>query len=104
MLTAEGTVALADAIASWLTPARVFVGDGEQRAEVALDHEPFPNLDDGTVQLSATFGEDVGNFEWRERGVVLDGKVVDLETSDGGRKILGAVWTVRINLDVRALN
>lgn len=102
MLTAAGTDALAEMMATWLASARVFVGDGQQRAEVPLDYEP--SAYGGEVTLSATFDENTGNFEWTERGVIVGDQVVDSETIDGGRKILGAIWTVQINLDVKALD
>lgn len=103
MLTSDGRSALGSVITGWLgTGARIFVGDGQQRAEVPLDFEPI-SMDDGTVELSATFGEEVANFEWREQGVVVEGKVVDMEKIDGGRKILGATWTVNYALELVVL-
>ena len=101
MLTAAGTNALADLVATWLAEAKIFVGDGQQRAEVPLDYAPFAS--EGQVTLAATFDEHAGNFEWRERGVIVGDQVVDTETIDGGRKIMGAIWSVEIALDVKAL-
>lgn len=97
MLTAEGLNALSTVVSGWLADAKLMVGDGRQRAEVPLDMEPF-SFEDGVVTLTATFGEEVANFEWREQGVVVGGQLVDQQSIDGGRKILGASWTVEYAL------
>lgn len=94
MLTPDGQRGLADAVVAWLAGARLMAGDGQRRVEVALDGEPWVDGEAGEVVLSATFDAATGNFDWRERGVVVDGTVVDIDTTDGGRKPEGVPWTL----------
>jgi hypothetical protein len=96
LLTDDGRRVYVEQVAQMLAGARIMVGDGQQRAEVPVEMEPWP----GQVTMSATFGEDVANFAWTERGVMLDGKLIDHEEADGGRKIFGASWTVEYILQV----
>lgn len=98
MLTPDGRLATLEVVAEWLKGARIMVGDGQQRAEAPLDFEPMP-FDEG-IELTATFDGEMANFEWMERGVVVGDKLIDHEQADGGRKILGAVWTATYRLDL----
>lgn len=100
MLTTDGRLAALGVVAEWLKGARIMVGDGQQRAEAPLDFDPMA-FDEG-IELTATFEGEMANFEWSERGVVLGDKLIDHEQADGGRKILGAVWTVTYRLDLTA--
>lgn len=53
------------------------------------------------LTLRATFGEQDGNFDWAERGVVTaQGVLLDRSVEDQGRKVLGAVWTLEAALDL----
>lgn len=103
MLTEGGRDFLRRSIGGALRGAELFVSDGSQRAVAPLD-DGFPQLasEGGGVVLQATFSGDAANFDWRERGVLVDGEIIDTATEDGGRKADGAIWTLRIVLDVDA--
>lgn len=87
---------------------------GEQTAWAALD-EGYPRMDgmvstgdpEGDpmrafrVTFQATFGEDAGNFEWRERGITsVQGVLVDRSVEDHGRKAQGSIWTLSAAIDL----
>lgn len=100
MLTPDGRRIYLDALAEKFKAAHIMVGDGQQRAEVPVEEFVWPDPENGTLSMSATFGEEVANFSWTERGIMLDGILVDHEEADGGRKILGASWTVDYTVQV----
>lgn len=53
------------------------------------------------LTFRATFGEEVANFDWAERGVVTaQGVLLDRSVEDQGRKVLGQVWTLEASLDL----
>lgn len=91
-LTPDALDALAADLLTRLTGGSVTVEqDAGTRATV-----PIAELTrDGTVvTVTAEFGEDVANFEWRVRRILhADGWVIDEETADMGRKVPGQVWT-----------
>lgn len=106
MLTAEGA-ALLWAIASGasedsLAGASIVVSDGVLRAR-----QPVIDISvtEGTLTLTAVFGEQDANFEWTTAEVLsANGVVVDLELADNGRKAAGAVWTYETALQLGATN
>jgi hypothetical protein len=95
-----------------LGKARLVVGDsaapfspadtrlaGENTAQAPLDSAPM--ISNGSVTFTATFGEDIGGFDWQERGVVTaQGVLLDRAVGDQGRKVLGAVWTLQAILEL----
>jgi hypothetical protein len=105
-----------------LGSARLVVGDssspvtfaderlaGEQTAQAALVRPPSiaPFEEDGTqgveILFEATFDEQVGAFDWQERGVVTaQGVLLDRSVQDQGRKVLGAVWQLEAALRIEA--
>lgn len=83
---------------------------GDQTAQAGLD-SGFPVvstqiLDDlsravGAITFRATFGEQDGNFDWREQGIVsAQGVLIDRAVGDGGRKVLGSVWVAEGTLEL----
>jgi hypothetical protein len=53
------------------------------------------------VTFQATFGEDVANFDWLERGITsVQGVLIDRSVEDHGRKAAGSVWTLNAALDL----
>lgn len=99
MLTPEGKTAIGDLIASWVGDARVFVSDGSQRAEATVNGVYF-EAEPSEVVFTATFGSDVANFNWSQRGVIVDGVVIDADEIDGGRKVLGMIREVTVRMKV----
>lgn len=104
MLTPEGQSFAAAAILAEIEEAKavtIVVGDGSQTAEAQLD-EGFPKLseDAKSIVFQATFGPEEANFEWQGEGISIDGKRVEWEERDAGRKALGATWTVEIAIDL----
>jgi hypothetical protein len=60
-------------------------------------------LTGGGVQVTGTFGEQDGNFDWTARRVLdANGRVIDERTGDFGRKIMGAVWTVEVTVGLES--
>lgn len=100
-----------------LGKARLIVGNGQtpanpadvrlagtQTAYAELD-ENYPQiqrLDSGVALiLRGTFGEQAGNFEWRERGVSsIQGQLIDRAVADQGRKAAGSIWTLEAALEL----
>jgi hypothetical protein len=69
-------------------------------ARVATEEPDVPDAVE--ITFRATFGEDVGAFDWQERGVVTaQGVLLDRAVRDQGRKVLGAIWQLeaRLRLD-----
>lgn len=99
--TADGNALAAHGLILQLLDAQLVVTDGgDQLARVPVD-DTFPRRDGATITLRGTFGEGEANFEWRVRRVeTADGKVVDEEAGDMGRKAAGAVWDLEIELEV----
>lgn len=88
-----------DGLAAILQGGRLRVSDGSQQADAALN-DGFPRVQDGVVEVQATFGEQEANFEWRERTVLTAaGVALDVEADDHGRKAPGAVWTLTTTLE-----
>lgn len=110
MLTPEGAKAIWEIIAlggeDRLSGGTIIVTDGDKNtASAPFTIEGIEPRTDGNVRLAlrAEFGEDAGNFEWRERHVVTaKGVVLDREIRDSGRKVQGAVWEVGVDLDLKA--
>lgn len=72
--------------------------DGFPQVEgwIKVDDEPRYR-----VVFHATFGPQDANFDWRERGVQTpDGILIDRSVSDQGSKVVGAVWTAEVMLDM----
>lgn len=84
------------------------IGDGNGRtASSPITSSWVSGFEDepSVLNAEATFAEAEAVFEWRERSVVdATGRVIDTETIDGGRKILGAVWTVAVELELEGVN
>lgn len=70
------------------------------------DTEPDNDEDDQPyrayrVTFQATFGEEVANFDWLERGITsVQGVLIDRSVEDHGRKAAGSVWTLNAALDL----
>lgn len=96
MLTPDGAAALAQAVATWLADATLQITDGSASANAVLLEAP--RVEGTEVVLVAEFPEDMANFEWKVRRVVVGGQVVDEETVDLGRKAQG-VWTLEAIID-----
>lgn len=82
-------------------------GDETDQAELDMGYPriegPVDVGEDGgwRIVLRATFGEDKGLFDWRERGVVTaQGVLLDRSVLDQGRKVLGAIWSLEASLDL----
>jgi hypothetical protein len=76
------------------------VSDGAQKAEAPFDAAPI--VDGGQIKVSATFGEQVANFDWLERDIISAGGVVlDHQEQDRGRKAEGSVWTLDAALEIK---
>lgn len=106
MLTPDGLNFAASSILAEIEEAKsvvVCVGDGSELVERQLD-EGFPKLseDGNSIIFQATFGPEEANFEWRGEGVKVDGKTIEWEEKDSGRKALGATWIVEVAIDVGA--
>lgn len=85
----------------------VVLDDQEQEAGAPIEEFSFVSIDeqDGVkvarLELTATFGSDVANFDWKVRRVVsAEGTVVDETVEDGGRKAAGSEWTAVAELDL----
>jgi hypothetical protein len=109
MFTPEGLKWLADWIADEVKGGWIVVSDGQGNSDVAtidtiVVEENDPQEGEGQVYevvCTATFGEEVGNFEWAKRSIKLtDGTVIDSNTEDAGRKVQGSVWTAEVTLEV----
>lgn len=100
-----------------LGKGRLIVGDGTQPVDahderLAGGQTAWAELDDGfpriqrtedgvMLVLRATFGEDVANFDWHERGVTsVQGVLIDRSVEDHGRKAPGTVWTLEAQLEL----
>jgi hypothetical protein len=92
VFTADGLGWLGGLVAPLLSDAVMVVSDGDQRAEQPVSRA---ELDGPEITVSATFGEQDANFEWKVREVVLGGVVLDRDEADGGRKVSGAIWEAR---------
>jgi hypothetical protein len=73
------------------------------------DRQPIRNFvvaqADGATRLTvdAEFGEERANFDWSQRSVLTkQGVVIDVEADDGGRKAVGSVWEIEIDIDLVA--
>lgn len=106
MLTPEGLAhiwaMLTGASDDSLQGGFIEVGAGSE-----TDRQPIQNFvvaqADGACRLTvdAEFGEENGNFDWSQRTVLTkQGVVIDVETSDGGRKAQGSIWSIEIDIDL----
>jgi hypothetical protein len=78
------------------------VSDGTQTAEAPFD-EP-PTVKDGKLMMSATFGEQVANFDWLERDIITaNGLVLDHDEEDLGRKAEGAIWRLDAGIELNTV-
>jgi hypothetical protein len=98
MLTPDGRSVLAGWVAAQLVGAELVISDGTTEARAPLSEPPL--LDGPVVTLRAVFGEQEANFEWRQRGVVAGGELVDVDEGDFGRKAAGAVWTLEVPIEL----
>lgn len=93
-LTPEGAVLAAQAIAERFAGAELVVGDGQ-----VIARKPATiRLEGPVIVLSVEFSELEANFEWSDRRVEVDGVIVDAEMADRGRKALGAIWTLEVEI------
>jgi hypothetical protein len=115
VVTPEGLEWLWSGLPSRLGPATIRVSDGDQVAEAQQSRAPeYVGLLQGTaaesgggeesvtlvrVSLEAVFGPNEANFEWKQREIVLDGKVLDLTEEDLGRKAQGTTATLETFFD-----
>lgn len=66
--------------------------------------EVIPQAGGAVLRVRAVFGEQEANFDWLRREVVTrDGVVIDLNLQDGGRKVLGAVWDIAVDINLAAV-
>lgn len=98
MFTPEGINLTLGALAPLLAGGQLRVLDGDNEpGEAQSATAPVGEIDlrDGTLIMSATFGEQEANFDWRAREVLTaDGTVLDRIVEDLGRKAPGSVWTL----------
>lgn len=110
MLTPEGTERILAVIGGRsddsLVGGSLVVSDGERTASAPLDDpQPVVEITDrgAVLRVAATFGEDVGNFEWLVRELrSAQGVVLDRVEEDQGRKAPGAVWTLEHDVELLA--
>lgn len=96
MFTPDGLAWGARALAAGLAGSSLVVTDGSSKAVAMV--EAIEVIDD-IVILRASFGEAEGNFEWKQRSVVLqDGTEVDRLVEDQGRKAPGSIWTAEARI------
>jgi hypothetical protein len=98
MLTAEGRRCTLEALAGEVQGGTISVTDGSQQASAPIDEV---SVQGEALIATATFGEDVGNFDWTSRSIVAeDGTVLDTQPDDHGRKAQGAVWTIDAGIEL----
>jgi hypothetical protein len=115
VVTPDGLEWLWSGLTTRLATATIRVSDGDQVAEAALSRSPEyvgvltgqpvePEAPEETVtlvriSLTAVFGPNEANFEWKQREIVVDGKVIDLTEEDLGRKAQGTASTLETHFD-----
>lgn len=79
----------------------------EVGAGTDTDRQPIRNFvisQEGSatrLTVDAEFGEESANFDWSQRSVLTkQGVVIDVEQEDGGRKAVGSVWEIEIDIDL----
>lgn len=106
MLTSEGAAHFLRVAAGQSTDpiTRVRVSSTSDQAAVDVASlDVIPEAGGAILRVRAIFGEDVANFDWLRREVVTrDGVVIDLDIEDRGRKVLGAIWDVEVDINVAA--
>jgi hypothetical protein len=98
-MTNEANAKLATLMLPWLRGGQIVVSDGT--AESASAPAEFA-VDGATIIATAVFDERTANFHWQHRELrANDGTLVDALAADFGEKMLGAIWTLEVPLEVR---
>lgn len=104
MLTQEGVTHIWRIVAGESNDriASVRVSSATDTATVDVQHtEVIPEAGGAILRVRAIFDERAANFEWLKREVVTrDGIVIDSNLEDGGRKVLGMVWDVEVDMNL----
>lgn len=102
MLTPDGVKWLAAWVVEELRTASIVVSDGTSSAESPVASAELVEEDGSTfAQLTTEFDSTEANFEWSRRTVRLsDGREIDAEEADGGRKVAGQVWEYEVRIKV----
>jgi len=97
-VTAEARGKLAQLAADWLRGGTLVVSDGATSASTPL----VVAVDGATIVATGVFDETSANFHWLHRDVIAeDGTSVDRLEHDFGEKMLGAIWTLEVPLEVQ---
>lgn len=103
MLTPDGQAMLLELLAGAGEAAVVRVWESDSNfADAPLD-EGFPKVEEGEVVFQATFGREVGNFDWKRHGVVVGQRVIDSTDADLGTKVSGNEWEMAARVSFAAL-
>lgn len=112
MVTPEGLDWIWAALPARLAGAVLRVSDGSQSAEATASEPTYVGLLEGQqvggsetvtlvrISLAAEFGPQDANFEWRQTEIVVDGKVIDRNEDDLGRKAPGSSMTLETFFDL----
>jgi hypothetical protein len=96
-VTPEARSWLAAQLAERIRGGQLLVSDGSSSA--STDAEVA--AEGATVIVTGVFDEREANFHWRRREVrASDGSLVDALEQDLGEKLLGAIWTLEVPLEV----
>lgn len=104
MLTPEGITQIWRMVAGMTDDqiTTVRVSNDTDEATVAVTALEITRGD--VLRAHASFREQDANFDWQRRELVTrDGVVIDRQVEDFGRKVLGAVWDVEIDMTLTAL-
>ncbi len=86
-----------------ITSVRVSNTTGDTASVAVRVLEIIPQAGSAVLRAHASFGEFDANFEWQRRELVTgEGVVIDATAEDFGRKVLGAVWDVEIDMTLGA--
>jgi hypothetical protein len=95
--TAEARAWLAVQLAERIRAGRLVVSDGSTSASTTAEVA----VEGATVIVTGVFDEREANFHWRRRELFAgDGTLVDGLDEDLGEKLLGAIWTLEVPLEV----
>lgn len=98
-MTSEARAKVAALMVDWLRGGQIVVSDGTATASAPAAIA----LDGTTIVATAVFDERTANFHWTRRELRADdGTLVDALEEDYGEKVLGAIWTLEVPLEVAA--
>lgn len=96
MLTPYGKSLVLSLLEPCFKGGTIEVSDGAQTSSATIERV---GVTDAAIQVTASFGLEQANFEWKTRRVLdKDGEVVDEADEDGGRKAVGSVWAMSVDL------